>query len=238
MPTRSAMQNNRDRIAALNNAEWCAAVWRSHGLSVGQAHGMWFCPHPTPTYFPNVVTIEPGAESAKQSALIAELARDASLDLSVKDSFACLDLAAASLQPLFDARWLWRRARSPIAEPALDWRRIDNEPGLGAWERAWRGADPEAQRIFRPKLLNDERVCVLAGFDGMGTIRAGGIAYSAAGVTGVTNIFGSRREFVDALEARTAPTEIVCYEHGGDLTSAVAAGFETLGSLRVWGRAA
>jgi hypothetical protein len=170
---------------------------------------------------------------------MVELARDASLDLSVKDSFACLDLAAASFQPLFDARWLWRRrARSPIAEPALDWRRIDNAPGLGARERAWCGADPEAQRIFRPKLLNDERVCVLAGFDGTGTIRAGGIAYSAAGVNGVTNIFGSRREFVDALEARTAPTEIVCYERGGDLTSAVDAGFETLGSLRVWGRAA
>jgi hypothetical protein len=233
------MQDDRDRIAALNNAEWCAAVWRSHGLSVGRAHGMWFCPHPTPRYFPNVVTTEPGAESAKQSALIAELARDASLDLSVKDSFACLDLSAARLQPLFDARWLWRScATSRVAARALDWRRIGNERGLGAWERAWRGADPEAQRIFRANLLDDKRVSVLAGFDGTGTISAGGIAYSAAGATGVTNIFGSRQEFVDALEELTAPTEIVCYERGGDLTSAVDAGFETLGSLRVWGRAA
>jgi hypothetical protein len=215
------MQDDRARIAALNNAEWRAAVWRSHGLSVGQAHGMWFCPHPTPRYFPNVVTIEPGAESAKQSALIAELARDAGLDLSVKDSFACPDLSAARLQPLFDARWLWRRgARSPVVARALDWRRIDNELGLGAWERAWRGANPEA------------------GFDRTGAISAGGIAYSAARAIGVTNIFGSRREFVDALEELTAPTEIVCYERGGDLTSAVDAGFETLGSLRVWGRAA
>jgi hypothetical protein len=233
------MQDDRNRIAALNNAEWCAAVWRSHGLSVGQAHGLWFCPHPTPRYFPNVVTIEPGADSAKQSGLIGGLARDARLDLSVKDSFACLDLSAARLQPLFDARWLWRRcARSPLAARALDWRRIGNEPGLGAWERAWRGADPEAPRIFRPELLDDERVCALAGFDGTGTIRAGGMAYSAAGVTGVTNIFGSRQEFLDALGALSAPAEIVCYERGGDLTSAVGCGFETLGSLRVWGRAA
>jgi hypothetical protein len=42
--TRQMMQDVRNKVAALNNAEWCAAVWRSHGLPVEQAHGMWFCP--------------------------------------------------------------------------------------------------------------------------------------------------------------------------------------------------
>jgi hypothetical protein len=233
------MHDDRDKVAALNNAEWCAAVWRSHGLLVEQAHGMWFCSHPTPRYFPNVVTIGSGAQSAKQVALIAELARDASLDLSVKDSFACLDLSAAGLKTLFDARWLRRRElRPPVSARALDWMRIDDEPGLAAWERAWRGSDLDPLRIFRAELLDDERVCVFAGFDETNTIRAGGIAFNAEGATGVTNIFGSRRQFLDALVARSAPAEIVCYERGSDLSSAADAGFEMLGSLRIWARAA
>jgi hypothetical protein len=67
------------------------------------------------------------------------------------------------------------------------------------WELAWRGTDPDARRIFRAELLEDQRVCVLAGFDEMEMVRAGGIAYNAAGTTGVTNIFGSYREFLNAL---------------------------------------
>jgi hypothetical protein len=46
------MQDDRNKVVALNNAEWCAAVWRSHGLPVEQAHGMWFCPYPTPNIIP------------------------------------------------------------------------------------------------------------------------------------------------------------------------------------------
>ena len=229
------MQDDRNQVAALNNAEWCAAVWRSHGLPVEQAHGMWFCPCPTPQYYPNVVTVDAGADPAKQARLIAELARD--LRLSVKDSFSCLDLSVAGFRTLFDARWLHRKqSRPPVAASALDWRRIGNEQDLAAWERAWRGTDSNPVRIFRAELLEDQRVCVLAGFDGTEMIRAGGIAYNAAGATGITNIFGSRRQFLNALVTLFAPAEIVCWEHGRDLTLAVELGFAVLGGLRVWTR--
>ena len=234
---RQMMQDDCTEVAALNNAEWCAAVWRSHGLPVEQAHGMWFCHYPTPQYYPNVVTVDPGAEPIKQVGLIAELARDDKLNLSVKDSFSCLDLSAVGFQTLFDARWLhWRPSRPRVAASALDWRRIGNEKDLAAWERAWRGTDPNPLRIFRAELLEDRRVCVLAGFDGKEMIRAGGIAYNAAGATGVTNIFGSYGEFLNALVTLFAPAEIVCWERGCDLTLAVALGFEMRGGLRVWTR--
>jgi hypothetical protein len=234
---RQTMQDDRNKMAALNNAEWCAAVWRSHGLPVEQAHGLWFCPYPTPQYYPNVVTVDPGAEPAEQAGLIAELAGDDKLNLSVKDSFSCLNLSAVGFQTLFDARWLhWSQSRPSVVASALDWRRIANEKGLAAWERAWRGTDPDPRRIFRAELLEDQRVCVLAGFDGMEIIRAGGIAYNAAGATGVTNIFGSYREFLNALVTLLAPAEIVCWEHGRDLTLAVELGFAVLGGLRVWTR--
>src|SRR5262245_52772421 len=171
------MQDDRNKVAALNNAEWCAAVWRSHGLPVEQAHGMWFCPYPTPQYYPNVVTVDAAAEPGKQAGLIAELARGDNFDVSVKDSFSCLDLSVAGFQALFDARWLYRKQSTPpVVSSGLDWRQIVDEAGLAAWERAWRGTDPGPLRIFHAELLDDQRVCVLAGFDGMDIIRAGGIA--------------------------------------------------------------
>jgi hypothetical protein len=113
------MQDDRNKVAVLNNAEWCAAVWRSHGLPVEQAHGMWFCPYPTPQYYPNVVTVDAGAEPAQQAGLIAELARDDALDLRVKDSFSCLDLSFAGFQTLFDARWLCRRQSRSQRAPSI-----------------------------------------------------------------------------------------------------------------------
>jgi hypothetical protein len=70
----------------------------------------------------------------------------------------------------------------------------------------------------------------------MEMIRAGGIAYNAAGATGVTNIFGSYSEFLNALVTLFAPAEIVCWERGRDLTLAVDFGFTVLGGLRVWTR--
>ena len=188
-------------------------------------------------YYPNVVTVDAGAEPTRQTGLIAELARDGKLNRSVKDSFSCLDLSAVGFQTLFDARWLHRRQSTPsVAARALDWLRIGNEKGLAAWERAWRGTDPNPLRIFRAELLEDQRACVLAGFDGMEMIRAGGIAYNAAGATGVTNIFGSYSEFLNALVTLFAPIEIVCWERGRDLTLAVDLGFTVLGGLRVWTR--
>ncbi|KJC61608.1 hypothetical protein UP10_07015 [Bradyrhizobium sp. LTSPM299] len=233
------MQDERNNMAALNNAEWCAAVWRSHRLPVEQAHGMWFCPCPTPQYYPNVVTVDAAADPVKQTGFIAELARGDDLDFSVKDSFSCLDLSAAGLHMLFDARWLCLRQSTPaVVTGGLGWRRIGDEPGLAVWERAWRGAEPDARRIFRAELLEDRRVCVLAGFDDMGKILAGGIAYDAAGAIGVTNIFGSTRQFLNAVATQFAPSEIVCYEHGRDLTLAMDLGFTLLGGLRVWARIA
>jgi hypothetical protein len=228
------MHGERDEAAALNNAQWCAAVWRSHGLPVETAHGLWFCPLPTPQYYPNVVSVELGADFARQSRFIGELARARpELDLSVKDSFACLDLRPAGLKPLFDARWLWRDAQAaPAGEGSAGWRKIEDSEGLAAWERAWRGDDDSSERIFRPQLLSDPQVSVVGWEAGA----AGGIAYDAAGVLGVTNIFGSRGRFLDALTEFEPGKPIVAYEAGGDLASAQRNGFQALGALRVWTR--
>ena len=232
------MPDERDEVAARNNAEWCAAIWRSHGLPVEQACGLWFCPRPTPQYYPNVVTVERAADTAEQTAFIAELGRvKPDLKISVKDSFACLDLRMAGLTPLFDAHWLWRDENAaPAVAEGLRWRRVDDERGLADWELAWRGGALAGQRIFHAELLSDQRAAFLGGFDAADTMLAGGIAYRAAGASGITNVFGSRRQFMSALASHLPGHPIVGYERGDDLKSAEGNGFQVLGPLRVWTR--
>jgi hypothetical protein len=238
MPPGEDMHDTRDEAAALNNAEWCAAVWRSHGLSVEQALGLWVCAHQTPQYYPNVVTVDLGADPSVQAKFIADLLQShPSLDVSVKDSFASLDLRAAGMTPLFDARWLARPAQAESATaPTLQWRQIRDEPQLAAWETAWRGVHQRGPRIFRRQLLLDPCAIVLGGFDEHDAIQAGGIAYDAAGALGITNVFGSDQQFIQALGSMRPGSGMVRYAAGDDIGSAVQSGFQVLGSLRIWAR--
>ena len=230
--------DERDEIAALNNAEWCAAVWRSHGLRVERTLGLWSCPDPTPRFYPNVVTVERAASPAEQTAFIERLSRDSpDLSLSVKDSFSCLDLREAGLTPLFDARWLWRDGHGASGDiDKSRWRQIGDARDLAHWERAWRGADHDTRPIFLPELLLDGRATVLGEFDSDGAILAGGVVYAAAGVLGITNVFGSRDRFLRAVASLYPASPLVGYETGDDLKAAEEAGFQVIGPLRVWAR--
>ncbi|MBA4011094.1 MAG: hypothetical protein C0481_04435 [Phenylobacterium sp.] len=230
------MFERRDAIAARNNAEWCAAVWKAHGLPVERAHGLWFCALETPQFYPNVVTVDPDADLQVQTRFIHDLAGRSAFEFSVKDSFASLPLAEAGLEQLFAATWLWRE---PVGAPALRddvrWRRVEL-PDLNRWERAWRGDDHVAPaRTFPDGLLRDAQVHVLGGFDAEDQIIAGAIAYEAAGVIGLTNVFGSRGQALAAVASLLPQRAVVCYEAGGN-ASAQQRGFDPIGPLVVWSR--
>src|SRR5438067_1586880 len=97
--------------AAENNARWCDAVCRSHGLATRFAGDLWHALGGAPRFYPDVVTLRPTA--AVEDVLACAPA-------SVKDSFACLDLAPAGFDVLFDAQWLVHRAPRAAAT-ALTW---------------------------------------------------------------------------------------------------------------------
>lgn len=226
-----------NQIAARNNAAWCAAVWRSHGLPVRDGPGLILCPARTPRYYPSVVTVDPGADPAAQVAAIAALgAAQPDIPLAVKDSFARLDLAPLGFAELLEARWVHRRAMPEPATPGpLTWRRLTTASELAAWEAAW-NADGDPARVFLPALLEDPAVAVLAGLDADLAVRAGGIANLAAGVVGLSNIFGSRRGVLQAAATLWPDLDRVGYESGNDLKAMEYYGFSALGPLRVWVR--
>ncbi|MGZ9934341.1 hypothetical protein ACXNSR_31170 [Streptomyces sp. NC-S4] len=222
------------RRAALNNAAWCDAVCRAHGLAPRyDDERLWSSARRTPPMYPDAVTLEPALPAAGVVAGV-DLG---SAGCSVKDSFADLDLAGDGFEVLFEAQWIHRPAGAPLpaaeAEAAgLEWSEVADAGELAAWEAAF-DEDGGDDRTFRPALLREGIVFLAGRADGR--ITAGAVASTGGGVVGVSNLFGAAWAGVlGAVADRWPELDVVGYEHGEDLEAAVRCGFAPVGPLRVW----
>ncbi len=239
------MQDELLLAAVRNNAGWCDAVCRARGVPGRFTDHLWINEHATPPYYPNIITLLPASDG-----LLRELddamasVHDAVGDkLSIKDSFADVDLATHGCRVLFDAQWIARA--DTLAAPAtvvsgVAWSIVREAAGLEAWKNAWDAEIVAADPIFAPSLLHDADIAFVAGHR-RGAIVGGGIANKSAGVVGLSNVFASandRREAwagCIAIATAWAPgMPIVGYESGVDLATALELGFAALGPLRVW----
>ena len=239
------MLDERKLRAARNNAEWCDAVCRAHENPGDFHESLWLSRHPVPRFYPNAVTLaEPGE---RQLELIDELiASGLPAGWAVKDSFSMLDLEPRGFQMLFAAEWI-HLAVSALRDIATAvkvdrWEVVRSDRALAQWESAWSraGGDAGGERIFEPLLLADRDIVLVAGYRD-GQIIAGAIANRSDDVVGWSNFFAPEAERFDCAMASLATiahifpgSPIVGYEHGDDLRYARAAGFESLGPLRVW----
>jgi hypothetical protein len=220
--------------AVINNARWCDAVCRSHGYPGEFTGRLWISAGHALPFYPNAITLSPDVTAAE-----ATNGQGPSRPYSIKDSFARLDLAPRGLTPLFDATWI--TVPTPAGGDEPSWDVVTNAGDLIRWEAAWAGGG-EVVGLFQPALLDDADCAVLAcRRDGAQV--GGAIAYTAGGVTGISNVFKSGIAdgplWAGAVRAiaRVRPgLPIVGYERGEDLAEARQAGFTALGSLRVWAR--
>ncbi|WP_328787915.1 hypothetical protein [Streptomyces sp. NBC_00273] len=217
------------RRAAVNNAAWCDAVCRAHGLAPRyDGEQLWSSARRTPPLYPDAVTLEPGVPARN----VVRGVDIASHGCSVKDSFADLDLVGAGFEVLFEAQWIHRPAGAPLPEAeaeaaGLEWSEVSGAEELAAWEAAGGGGP------FRPGLLGEGIVFLAGRADGR--IVAGAVASTGGGVVGVSNLFGAAWAGVlGAVSDRWPELDVVGYEHGEDLEAAVRAGFAAIGPLRVW----
>jgi hypothetical protein len=225
------------RAAAVrNNANWCASVCRSHGIPNIFGEMAWRSACRTPPYYPDVVTLHPDAVPID---FLPEI--DTSPGCSIKDSFAAHDLTSHGFVELFTAQWIHRPAglRAP-ATPVLRAARVSTATELRAWQTAWHG-DDEPTDVFRPALLDDPSVLVLALHRGEDL--AGGVVLNrSAGLVGLSNLFAVdsgdlaavRSSAITAAAVHCPGLPLVGYEHGDDLEHVLANGFIALGPLRVW----
>ncbi|KOW00128.1 hypothetical protein ADK65_16285 [Streptomyces sp. NRRL B-1140] len=227
------------RAAARNNAEWCAAMCRAHGVKDEFGADAWAAPVRTPLFYPDAVTLGSDADPGALTARIDT----ASPGASVKDSFADLDLAEAGFRVLFEGQWIHRPAGAATAAPDLEWDVAGDPDTLRAWALAWDDGAGNAD-LFRPGLLAEPETFVILGRaagDTEGAVVAGAVASRSEQVVGVSNVFardgGPDAAWPLVLHALAGlfPTlPVVGYEQGDDLTVALRHGFEPVGTLRVW----
>ncbi|MBP0459655.1 hypothetical protein JFN87_19420 [Streptomyces bomunensis] len=190
--------------AARNNAEWCAAVCRAHGVPYRFSGTVWWSPRRTPPYYPEAVTLRPGVRPGE----LLRLLDTGTPGCSVKDSFAALDLSGHGFAPLLHGQWLRRPAGVAQEEPAgisgeFAAVAVRGADRLGRWVSAWHGGEDgePPPDIFRPALLRDPAVRVLAvhrthadgrladGSLADGELVGGAVLNLGAGLVGVSNVF-------------------------------------------------
>jgi hypothetical protein len=218
--------------AALNNAEWCHAFCRTHGIAGRFDAAAWSCAERTPPFYPDAVTLARGCSTEDLLARV-----DARPGCSIKDSFADLDLAPHGFDVLFTAEWVCRHAAGRAG--SAGWAAVASEGELERWEVAW-GEPPLPRPFFRRELLGDTRVMLLARAEG-GEIRGGAIANRGGAVIGLSNLFDVDGDLesawsgaATAARAHWGPLPVVGYAGGAALDAARRAGFEAIGDLAVW----
>lgn len=232
------MIDERARTAARNNAEWCEAMCRAHGLPGVFGPRAWTNPHRTPLLYPDAVTL---GEDATADDVLGAI-DTAGGGCSVKDSFASLDLSGAGFGVLFEARWLHRPAGlpAPTAPHGVEWARLGTPDALAEWAAAWDAGEGLAH-LFHARLLADPAVAFLAGRSATGRVVAGAVVSEGGGAAGVSNLFtvdgdldGAWAGCLSAVAQGWPGVPVVGYEHGDDLAAAVRQGCDTVGPLRVW----
>jgi hypothetical protein len=245
--------SERIALACRNNALWCDLVARSHGIRGTTDEQAWAAPTRTPPYYPDAVTLSPGAE---EYALLARV--DDSDGCSIKDSWSRLDLSLEDFARIVVGEWVWLDASTAVPSgPAASraWRAVTSAGEMEAWVAAW-STDPEAAAILRPTLLGEPGVHVLAayladraddadgweGADGPDAqIVAGAILHVTGEVAGLGNLFArdgdqhrAWREAATAARAVADGIPLVGWEAGAGVEAAVGAGCERIGPLTVW----
>jgi hypothetical protein len=223
--------------AALNNAEWCDIVCRTHGIVGVFEADVWASPRRTQPYFPDAVTLDSNVAGER----LLEMVDTATSGCSVKDSFASLDLSPTGFHIVFEAEWISRSPARPdrAGRVAIDWRPILTAQELEAWESVW-SHGVSTDRVFLPSLLDHPSVSLLGGYLD-GRLVAGYVLNQTGDVVGVSNLFTSVGEIADAWSgclatvARISPARhLVGYESGVALAAAHEQGFLSIGPLRVW----
>jgi hypothetical protein len=220
----------RALAAARNNACWCDAVCRSHGLPTALSEQLWVAPRGSPRLYPDAITLAPGVPA---QAVLSDI--ETSAGCSVKDSFADVDLGDQGFGELFEATWLARPPAPNHARPRLDWQLVTTGQELSRW-----AASADLEGLFGVDLMRDPTVRFLVARDENGS-SGGAIANRTGPMVGVSNVFtaGIRRDTLWAdLPAAVGDLFerllLVGYERGEGLAHALAAGFEETAHLRVW----
>jgi hypothetical protein len=225
MPT-----DQRLRRALDASIGWYEDLFALHGISTSLDDGVWRSLGPPPPLHSDVVTVEPAATADAVNHALAGRPT-----WGFKDSFATVRPAGASVELLFEAAWIHREAAADTSRSrGSPWRRVASVEELARWNAGW-----DTAAVLLPDLLKRAHFAILGRFDNS-DITAGAVARLGSGTVDLSNVHPTGdaavdwEELIDAVAAEFPGRDVVGYERGEDLDAANAAGFESVGPLRVW----
>lgn len=218
--------------AITNNAAWCDAIAKSHGMIANWGDAVWFSEHPMPRLYPNLITLSSGASVDEHISTIDSAAPPG---WGIKDSYKELTLIDRGFKAVFEAVWYchlpnqqqsWPNANSPAVKY------VTKQDTLDRWVTAW----GEGTGIFQPTLLENNDV-TLVYTERNGAI-TGGLATNLSGKSvGISNAFGAPADILECIHAiaKAHPDRgIVGYGDEAEMAMLETVGFQALGELRVW----
>jgi hypothetical protein len=157
------MNQQKVVLAARNNALWCDGMCQAHGQPTEFTKNLWICRGTPPRYHSNLSTLQPNSlEAVKKES-----------PGGFKDGFYDIDADQFGYQLLFEASWIWMDS-SEAGQTIFEWRRVQNDEELLAWEAGWEVGDEDATnhpRQFPPSLLQDQNNAFLGGYQAVGNLR-------------------------------------------------------------------
>jgi hypothetical protein len=221
--------------AVFNNATWCEQIARAQGIPSTRAADAWFCDHPMPPFYPNLVTL---VEPPVQRAHIARLSGILAPGWGVKDSYAALDLDTYGFEVIVDGQWYVRPpdidSKTPV-ERRDQVRPVRTPADLSRWVTAW-GETPNDTEIFVPAILGEPGVEFLM-YELEGEISAGLATNVGDRVVGISNAFGEATGIAACIQRvvdRYQDFGIVGYGSDDEIAQLALLKFEAIGRVRVW----
>lgn len=228
--------DERAVIAANNNADLYEAIFSSQGVPFERLPFAFVGRGNPPPYYSNLTVLSPG--NVDDVVLqIKALAKKHNGTIGLKDSFCQLDLQVNGFDILFGASWIWREAGT--RSDSTNWQPVEDEADLLLWEEAWKLAGSTTpHQMFKAEMLHWPDMFFF-GLKNNGAFEAGCIANRSANCVGISNVFSRSPTGVEFEQAAATVAAIdrhmplVGYEAGKNLEYARAAGFETVGDLRI-----
>jgi hypothetical protein len=226
-----------DRLLSLaveDNIAWCSAVCSAHGSNEATSSRAWVNFNPSPQYYPNLITREPGSGS-DVAGLVDELRRlGQPKGWGIKDSFCDLALSDQGFEIVLEGDWYGSAPPDNRPPAAEGWARAVSSEDLLDWEMAW-GGDRD-RRIFKDALLSDRRIEFW--FRQSAGSMAGFICFNSGSSIGLSNWFSADNQSLGEMGApqvawsRFPDLPLVMWST--DDPSRGSGGLHRLGPLRVW----
>ena len=222
----------RQRIAVDAGLQWYVEMCAAHSIRSRIVDGVWRAQDPMPPLHSAALVVAPRAGVEDVEAALAETPHR-----GVADCFGDLDLSPLGLTPLFEATWLHRPELAACCAPA-GWSRVEAPERLNHWNAAG-----DTTGVINDQLLQRPTFAVLEAEPArsplgcVATLGTGAVYLSNVRVDVSTDRAAAVRDWEEVVAAVVATfpgRPIVGYEHDANFEAALAVGFHSVGTTRIW----